>query len=149
MKRRNRFLFLTACMFAVGGAAGLLLQAADEVDLIVNKSNSITDLSLSDAQKFFKGDKTTWPNGKRVTILMLAVGQPERAVILHEIYKMTDPDYSKFFLQATFAGTVTAPPKEASSSGQMKQLVADNPGGIGYVKKSDVDDSVKVVLKIP
>jgi len=28
-------------------------------------------------------------------------------------------------------------------------MVADNPGGIGYVKKSDVDDSVKVVLKFP
>jgi hypothetical protein len=30
----------------------------------------------------------------------------------------------------------------------MKQAVADNAGAIGYVKKEDVDDTVKVILKI-
>jgi len=30
----------------------------------------------------------------------------------------------------------------------MKQAVAANPGAIGYVKKEEVDDSVKIVLKL-
>jgi hypothetical protein len=30
----------------------------------------------------------------------------------------------------------------------MKQAVAGNPGAIGFVKKEDVDDTVKVVLKL-
>jgi ABC-type phosphate transport system substrate-binding protein len=152
MKRRSLLLLPATCFLTALDCMVPLLRvasAADEVDVIVNKSNTITDLTLGDAQKLFKGEKTTWPNGKRVTILMLASGQPERAVVLHDIYKMSDSEYSKFFLEATFSGTVTAPPKEASSAAQIKQMIADNPGGIGYVKKSDVDDSVKVVLKVP
>jgi ABC-type phosphate transport system substrate-binding protein len=126
----------------MAGAAG------DEVDVIVNKGNPTGDLALPDAKKIFMGDKSTWSNGKRVTVLMLAPGAPERAVILREIYKMSDAEYGKYFMQAAFTGKVTAPPKEVSSAAQMKQAVADNAGAIGYVKKDDVDDSVKVVLKI-
>jgi len=125
------------------------ISAADEVDVIVNKANTISDLPLPDARKIFLGEKTTWPSGKRVSILMLAQGQPERAVILREIYKMSEADYSKYFLQAAFAGKVSAPPKDVPSAAQVKQVVAENPGAIGYVKKEDVDDSVKVVLKFP
>ena len=125
------------------------VSAGDEVDVIVNKGNDTGELSVADAKKIFMGDKSVWGSGKRVTILMLAPGQPERAVILKEIYKMSESDYGKYFLQAAFSGRVTAPPKDVGSAGQMKQLVAGNPGAIGYLKKEDVDDSVKVVLKFP
>jgi len=125
------------------------VTAGDEVDVIVNKANDTGELALADAKKIFMGDKSVWGSGKRVTILMLAPGQPERAVILREIYKMSESDYGKYFLQAAFSGRVTAPPKDVGSAAQMKQLVAANPGAIGYLKKSDVDDTVKVVLKFP
>lgn len=120
----------------------------EEVDIIVNKANTTGDLPLADAKKIFVGDKTTWPNGKRVTILMLAAGQPERAVVLQQIYKMSDAEYGKYFMQAAFSGKVSAPPKDVGTPAQMKQAVAENPGAIGYVKKGDVDDTVKVVLKL-
>jgi ABC-type phosphate transport system substrate-binding protein len=125
------------------------VSAADEVDLIVNKANTISDLSLADAKKIFMGDKTTWPSGKRVSVLMAAAGSPERAVVLREIFKMSDAEYTKYFMQAAFTGKVTAPPKDMSSASQMKTTVAGNPGAVGYVMKADADDTVKVVLKIP
>lgn len=151
MKRRS----LIVSSLLAAGTLLLWLQparqtlAADEVDVIVNKANTVDELTVADARKVFMGDKSVWPSGKRVTILMMAPGQAERAVILREIYKMSDGDYTKYFMQAAFTGRVTAPPKETSSAAQMKQLVSENPGAIGYVKKSDVDDTVKVVLKFP
>lgn len=150
----NRRSLIVSSLLAAG-AVLLFLQparqtlAADEVDVIVNKANTLDELTVAEARKVFMGDKSVWPSGKRVTILMMAPGQPERAVILREIYKMSDGDYTKYFMQAAFTGRVTAPPKETSSAAQMKQLVSENPGAIGYVKKSDVDDTVKVVLKFP
>jgi ABC-type phosphate transport system substrate-binding protein len=151
MKKNRRWALLLTFVCAVGAGwpwqAGV--SAGDEVDVIVNKGNDTGELSLADAKKIFMGDKSVWGSGKRVTILMLAPGQPERAVILKEIYKMSESDYGKYFLQAAFSGRVTAPPKDVGSAGQMKQLVAGNPGAIGYLKKEDVDDSVKVVLKFP
>ncbi|HEX4001661.1 MAG TPA: hypothetical protein VHX36_03380 [Candidatus Acidoferrales bacterium] len=144
-------LYLAAAALIVVCCAILVLRvsAADEVDVIVNKSNSIDSLSLADAKKIFVGDKGSWPNGRRITVVMLAVGQPERDVVMHDIYKMTESDYTKYFLQASFTGKVDAPPKDDGSASQVKADVAGNPGAIGYLKASDVDASVKVVLKIP
>ena len=126
-----------------------VIAEAEEVDVVINKSNSLAQLSLDDARKIFMGDKTVWPNGKHITVMMLAPGQPERAAIVREIYKMNEADYDRYFLEAAFTGRVPAPPKEVRSVVQMKQLLAQNPGAIGYLKKSDVDDSVKVILKLP
>jgi ABC-type phosphate transport system substrate-binding protein len=148
--KRAQFLILAVALLAAAGA--LLLHeaaaASGEVDVIVNKANTVDDLPLADAKKVFMGDKTTWPSGKRVTILMLAQGLPERAVALRDIYKMSEDDLVQYFTAAAFAGKVSAPPKDIASAAQMKQAVAANPGAIGYVKKEDVDDTVKVVLKL-
>jgi len=149
MKRFHFLLLASAILF---GSATLLLReaaaAGGEVDVIVNKANTIDDLSIADAKKVFMGDKTTWPSGKRITVLMLALGQPERGVVLREIYKMPEDQLGQYFVQAAFAGKVSAPPKDVGSAAQMKQSVADTLGAIGYVKKEDVDDTVKVVLRL-
>jgi ABC-type phosphate transport system substrate-binding protein len=150
MARKIYFLLaaglVCAAYFAIPGPR--VSAAGDEVDVIVNKTNSVGEMSIPDARKIFTADKGTWPNGKRITVLMLAPGRPERAIVLSQIYKMTDSDYGKYFLQACFTGKVEAPPKDVSSPAEVKQDVAGNPGAIGYVSAADVDDSVKVVLKI-
>ena len=151
MATQTRFYLGAALVYIVWCAIPSLRVAAagEEVDIIVNKANPVNDLSMADAKKIFVGDKGSWPNGKRITVLMLAQGQPERAVLLHDVYKMGEADYSKYFMQAAFTGKVEAPPKEVGSAAAVKQAVAANVGAIGYVKGADVDDSVKVVLKIP
>jgi ABC-type phosphate transport system substrate-binding protein len=147
-RRASRVPLLLLAVFSLSLSILRVASAGDEIDVVVNKANPISDLALADARKIFMGDKETWPNGKRITIVMLAQGQPERAIVLREIYKMSEDDYGKYFMQAAFTGKVAAPPKDASSAADVKQIVAGNPGAVGYVKSSDVDDSVKVVLKI-
>jgi len=149
---RQSYLYLAAGVLCVvwcaipGSRAAL---AGDEVDVIVNKSNSIDALSLADAKKIFDGDKGSWPNGKRITVIMLSQGHPARDAVLRDIYKMGESDYGKYFMQAAFTGKVDAPPQDVSSDADVKQQVTGNPGAIGYVNASDVDASVKVVLKLP
>lgn len=148
--KRAPYLLVAVAVLVAGGALLIhrAVAAGEEVDIIVNKANTIDDLSLADAKKAFMGDKTTWPSGKRITVLMLAQGSPERAVVLREIYKMPEDQLGQYFVQAAFAGKISAPPKEVASAAQMKQDVAENLGAIGYVKKEDVDSTVRVVLKL-
>src|ERR1700688_4968490 len=122
--------------------------APDEVDVVVNKSNNIGPLSREEVRRIFVGEKSSWPGGKRITVLMLALDQPERAVILREVLKMNESDYTKYFLQAAFTGRIQAAPKDLSSPAQMKARLAANPNAIGYLKREDVDESVRVLLKI-
>jgi len=125
------------------------VAADDQVAIIVNPANPVTTLSVAEAQKIFLAEKSTWPNGKRIVLLMAAPGTPNRDVILKKIYKMSDSEFVKYFIQAGFTGEVSAPPKDVSSAAQIKQLVAANAGAIGYVGAADTDDTVKVVLMLP
>jgi len=151
MSRRAAWYLAAGMSFVVSCAVSpvRVSAAGDDISIIVNKSNPAGDLSVADVRKIFVGDKSTWSNGKRITVLMLAPGTPARDDVLRDIYKMSEGDYGKYFLQAAFTGKVDAPPKDVASDSDVKQAVAANPGAIGYVKSSDVDDSVKVVLKVP
>ena len=46
-----------------------------------------------------------------------------------------------------FSGKAT-PPKEVGSSAEVKKLVASNQNAVGYIEKSAVDASVKVLLSV-
>jgi ABC-type phosphate transport system substrate-binding protein len=123
--------------------------ALDEIHVVVNKSNTMGPLSREEVRRIFAGEKSWWPGGKRITVLMLARGQREREIILRELFKMNESDYTKYFLQAAFTGRVVAAPKDLSSAPEMKARLAANPNAIGYLKREDVDESVRVLLKIP
>jgi len=151
MKRRDYI------ALAVAGAALLVMldwciapsEAQEQLAVIVNPANPTTSLSAGDLHRIYMGDKASWPNGKHIFLIMAAPGSAERGLFLKTVYKMSEAEYAKYFLQASFTGAVSAPPKEAASSAEVKQLVAANPAAIGYVKTQDADDSVKVLLKLP
>jgi ABC-type phosphate transport system substrate-binding protein len=148
----HKLILLTILSLAlVTGSARLLTISAalEEVDIVVAKSNKADPLSREEVRKLFMGEKSSWPGGKRVTVLMLAANQPERGVILREVFKMNESDYTKYFLQAAFTGRVQAAPKDLPSAARMKSRLAANPYAIGYLNKGDVDDSVRVLLKLP
>jgi ABC-type phosphate transport system substrate-binding protein len=138
------FAFTVSCAWILTVSAAL-----EEVDVVINKSSNVTPLSREEVRRIFIGDKSSWPGGKHITVLMLAPDQPERAVILQAVFKMNESEYTKYFLQAAFTGHVLAAPRDLPSAAQMKAHLAANPNAIGYLKKEDVDDSVKVVLKVP
>ena len=141
---------ILALAITVSCARLLTVSAAqEEVDVVVNKSNAVAPLSREEARRIFMGEKSSWPGGKRITVLMLAPDQPERVVILQAVFKMSESEYTKYFLQAAFTGHVLAAPRDLPSAAQMKAHLAANPNAIGYLKKEDLDEGVKVVLKLP
>lgn len=145
-----RFLPLSGALFLSFLFLWNLPVIADEtIAIIVNPTNNTPSLSAGDLHRIFIGDKSSWANGKHILLIMASPGSPERAVVLKSVYKMSEDEFTKYFLQATFTGAVSAPPRDAASGTEIKQLVAANPGAIGYIKSQDVDDSVKVLMKIP
>jgi len=147
----KRILLTTLTLALIVSCVWLLTVSAgpEEVDVVVNKSNNIGPLSREEVRRIFVGERSSWPGGRRITVLMLARDQPERGVILREVLKMNESDYTRYFLQAAFTGRVEAAPKELPSAAQMKARLAANPNAMGYVNKQDVDESLKVVLRIP
>jgi len=113
--------------------------------IVVNRSNPIDNLSFGELRKIFMGDRSHWPNGHRIAVVMLNYGQPERKTVLRLIYRMDEDGYQDHVLRGMFRGDVFVAPKTLASPEILRKFVFNAPGAIGYLRASDVDDSVKVV----
>jgi len=116
----------------------------EDLAIIVAPGVHLDNLSQAELGQVFLMDKKT-STATHLVVLMREKTAPERAVIMKDVYKMTEAQFEAYFLQATFTGMLTTPPRMIPSAPAVRKLVANNPGMIGYVASSLVDASVKVV----
>jgi ABC-type phosphate transport system substrate-binding protein len=121
-------------------AAALLLAlpAMADVVVVVNPKAAEASMTKDQVAQFFLGKSSA----------MSPVDQPESAPVRAEFYKkVTDKDASQvkaLWSKLVFTGKATMP-KEAADSAAVKKMVASDPKAIGYIEKSAVDASVKVI----
>jgi ABC-type phosphate transport system substrate-binding protein len=116
----------------------LALPAMADVVVVVNPKAAESSMTKDQVAQFFLGKSTA----------MSPVDQPESAPIRAEFYKkVTDKEASQvkaLWSKLVFTGKATMP-KEAADSAAVKKMVAADPKAIGYIEKSAVDASVKVI----
>jgi phosphate transport system substrate-binding protein len=142
-------LLLAVSPRAILGAAGQAPQAESSGDqdlaIIVNQSNPVDNLSLQELRTVFLGERSHWPNGRRITLVMMEPGFAERKAVLRGVYHMNESDFSRHFMQGLFTGEVFVSPKTLAGPVGVRKFVFNVPGAIGYVRVTDVDDTVKVI----
>jgi ABC-type phosphate transport system substrate-binding protein len=122
-------------------AASLLFSglAQAEVVVVVGAKSPAASLSKEQASDIFLGKATN----------LTPLDQPESSPLRDDFYsKVTGKSAAQaksYWAKLSFTGKGT-PPKEAQNSADIKKQVAENPNLIGYIEKSAVDSSVKVVL---
>lgn len=121
------------------------MQPGDAVAFVVNKANPVPGLSMNALRRIFLLEDTEWSNGRRISVVMRERGQPERAAILHFVYRMTESEYNNFSLGITYRGRVPSAPKSVSTSDYVRKFISYVPGAIGYLRASEVNDSVKTL----
>jgi phosphate transport system substrate-binding protein len=113
--------------------------------IVVNRSNPVDNLSFNELRKIFLGERGHWQNGRRIAVIMMEHGSPERETVLREIYRMTEAGYDDHFLRGLFAEDVTFMPKTLDSPARVRKFIVQAPGAIGYVRASETDESIKVL----
>lgn len=116
----------------------LAAPAFAEVVVVVNPANADA-VSKDQIAAIYLGKSTA----------LTPVDQADGSAVRGEFYKkVADKDAAQakaLWSKLVFTGKAT-PPKEVGSSADVKKAVAANPKGIGYIEKSAVDATVKVVL---
>ena len=131
------------------GLAALLLAGAAQaqVAVVVNPKSTAASMTAEQVSNIFLGKSNALPSGAAAA----PVDQPESAAIRETFYtKVTGKNGAQVkaaWSRLVFSGKAT-PPKEVASSAEVKKFVAGNPDAIGYIEKSAVDGSVKVVLTV-
>jgi ABC-type phosphate transport system substrate-binding protein len=150
-KRAAAALSLMALIAAIPSAVRPAVAAAAQRDLsdalaiIVNRANPVEGLTLSELRRIFLLETQTWPNGRKITLVLRQEGQPERAEAIELICRLSESEYSKHVLYQTFRGSVGWGPRSILSAGAMLRFVFNAPGAIGYVPADQFDGTTKVL----
>ena len=120
-------------------------QDAEPLAIVVNRSNPLSEISLADLRRLFRGQRSRWSNGRRVTLVMRDPGAPEREAILRSLYGLDEDESRRTYLQAVFAGVASDGPKTLASTNGVLRFVYNVPGAIGYVRARDAGQSVKTL----
>ncbi len=117
-------------------------SANAELAIIVNQQNPATKMFLSQIAQFYLGGST----------LFSPVELPENSTTRADFYKKVlekEPaQVQAIWSKLLFTGKAKAP-KEFKTNAEVKKFVSENQNAIGYIDKSAVDDSVKVVALVP
>lgn len=137
-KRRTRLNIAHIIIYAASLASAGWAYA-DDVVVVVGANSPLTSLSREQSSDIFLGKNTS----------LTPLDQPESSPLRNEFYsRVTGKSAAQaksHWSKMSFTGKGT-PPKEGQSSADIKRQVAQNPKLVGYIEKSDVDDSVKVVF---
>jgi len=143
-KRKTNTTF--AGLFLIGALASSTALA--EIAIITNPGNDTASLTASEAKALFLKKTTIFPNGSPATIGDQSEDSAIHAEFASKVLKKTTQQLSSYWSKRVFSGKAM-PPKVVGDDKSVKAWVAKTPDSIGYVDAGVVDDSVKVLLRVP
>jgi len=128
-------------LLAAGAWLAIAPVFAAEIVVIVSPKNPATRMFGEQAAQFFLGKSTLF------TPIEHTDG-PLRNEFYKKVLDKDSTQVKAIWSKLVFTGKASAP-KELGSSADVKKAVAADPQAIGYIEKSQVDDTVKVILTVP
>ena len=128
-------------LLAAGLAGAALPVCAAEMVVIVNPKNPATKMFSEQAAQFFVGKSTMF------TPIEHSEGSALRNEFSTKVLGKDSAQVKAIWSKLVFTGKGETP-KEYASSAEVKKAVAKDEKAIGYIEKSAVDDTVKVVLTV-
>ena len=128
-------------MITVLAASGFLnIAQAGELAVVVGANSPTSTMSAEQVSQIFLGKSSS----------LVPVDQTENAAKTEFYKKVTDKELSQvksIWSKIAFTGK-GVPPKEVGGNAEVKKNVASDPKAIGYIDKSAVDGTVKVILSV-
>ena len=116
-----------------------------DVAVVVRPELPVDNLSFSEVRKLLLGDRQFWTPGLRVTLLMRAPAARERDVILKDVYRMTEAEFQRYWIEKVFRAEVQSGPKIVYSNEVATELVGAIPGAVAFVDATQVPKGLKVL----
>ena len=139
----SRHCLILALLLAVSVFAA---SAQAEVVVVVSSKSTVKVLTAEQTAKIFLGKVVTFPNGQAAS----PIDQPEGSAVRDEFYskvaRKNPSQITAYWAKVIFTGD-SRPPMLLADSVAVRKAIAKNPNAIGYIDKSAVNRSVRVVLE--
>jgi len=121
-----------------------LVVYADDLVIIVHPSNTLTEISADDVKKIYLGKKKFFPGGDKVIPGDQSKRTQSYKLFYARIIGKSEAKLKLYWSRLIFAGKGT-PPKIIGFGRAVTEWVASQPQAMGYIMRSDADDTVKVL----
>ena len=111
---------------------------AHHAAVIVNKDNSVENVTSAQLSKMIRGEVKKWPDGKNITLVLHKDWAGETETLEH-LNKMSAAEW-KSFLAAHKDSIVFV-----DTDADVIKAVQENPGAVGLIEVHSIDNSVNVV----
>jgi len=132
---------LVTCLVLPGAASA---QVDRSLRVVVSKENKISSLSTDDLTRIFLGKKTLWDSGMRIVPAMPEEESAAGEAFLSGTLQKSVSQFRAYWKRLLFSGGGTVP-KVFRNHDQLLDFVARQPGAIGIVEASAVDDRVRTL----
>jgi len=139
---RHLFAFASLLLAGVSAAWG------SEVVVVVDARSSVERITQEEVVNIFLGRRRVLPNGEAAQPVEPPASDPVRAEFYRKLVDKSLAQISAYWASLYFSGK-TRPPLQAESTGEVVELITRRPGGIGYLKRSEVSARVRIVLALP
>jgi hypothetical protein len=149
MKPMRRFIVLLALLplmltFALGFPAKRAGAQAESLAVIMASKSKITNISMAELNRIFRGMLTRNDDGDRFMPLNQLAGSPHRAIFERAVLGMT-PDQSQAFWIDQKIRAAAPEPRTVNTVPLAVKLVGVFPGAITYVPAHAVTAEVKIL----
>jgi ABC-type phosphate transport system substrate-binding protein len=121
------------------------VTAMADVVAVVSSKSPMTTLSKSQVADIFLGKTRRFPDGAPAKPLDQAEGSTVRNEFYVKIVGQSAAQMKAYWSKIIFTGR-GQPAPTVSNGVEMKKWIVENPTAIGYIDRSLVDDTVKVVF---
>lgn len=142
MRKRSMFRLLAAVI--LGAALAVAGSARAELVVIVSARNPVTAMRADQVADIFLGQSGSFPDGSEAVAVDQGVGSPLRDAFYEKFTSKSPALVKAYWTKMIFTGR-GQPPRELPGNAAIRRRVADNPSLIGYVDRSAVDATVRVV----
>jgi len=125
----------------------VLPVAHAQVALVAGAKSTASTLSAEQVASLYLGKSDDLPGVGTALLLDQPESSPVREMFYSKAANKTPAQVKAVWSRLVFSGK-GSPPKEISTTAEIKRLVAANPNVIGYIEKGAVDGSVKVLFSV-
>jgi len=130
---------------AVGAPVARAQPAPGDVAIVVRPDVPVDNLTFQEVRELLIGDRQFWKPGLRVSLLMRAPATRERDVVLKTVYRMSEAEFRRYWIEKVFRAEAQAGPKIVYSNEVATELVAAIPGAVAFVDATQVPKGLKVL----
>lgn len=140
----GRLVFAT-CLALSCAAMAQETKGGGDVALVVRPDVPVEDLTFAQVRELLLGDRQFWSAGLRVYLLMRAPVARERDVILKSVYRMSEAEFRRYWIERVFRAEAQSGPMIVYSNQSATELVASIPGAVAFVDAAQVPKGLKVL----